>query len=106
MNGKPQPTEPFLGGGGRGGGGGGGMLWKININNIKQNLYQAAPWPLLQTFICADSHLSSFQILNSVIQKKSILVHFLTNEILRPMHTPMCTSLVNPYSYLVKPATR
>ena len=41
-----------------------------NINNIKQNLSQAAPWPLLQTFICADSHLSSFQILNSVIQKK------------------------------------
>ena len=64
MNGKPQPTEPFLGGV--------GMLWKININNIKQNLSQAAPWPLLQTFICADSHLSSFQILNSAIQK----IHF------------------------------
>ena len=35
-------------------------------------LSQAAPWPLLQTFIFADSHLSSFQILNSVKQK----IHF------------------------------
>ena len=79
MNGKLQPTKPFHWGV--------GMLWKININNIKQNLSQPAPWPLLQTFTCADSHLPSFQILNSVIPKKSILVHFLTNKILRPMHS-------------------
>ena len=52
MNGKPQPTEPFLGGGG-GGGGGGGMLWKINIKNIKQNLSQAAPLaPVANLHLC------------------------------------------------------
>ena len=79
MNGKPQPTKPFHWGV--------GMLWKININNIKQNLSQAAPWPLLQTFICADSHLSSFQILNSVIPKKIHFGALLDKQKLRPMHS-------------------
>ena len=87
MNGKPQPTKPFLG----------GWVCCGNINNIKQNQLQFISY-MLQTFI--------YQILNSVIQtKKSILVHFLIKKILKPMHTLMCTLLVNPYPYLVKPAT-
>ena len=56
MNGKPQPNRTFSWGGG-GGEGGVGMLWKININNIKQTYLRLHPGPCckpssVQTHIC------------------------------------------------------
>ena len=64
-------------------------------------LSQAAPWPLLQTFICEDSHLSSYQILNSVIfhfgallykenteANANAYVHFTSKPL--PLPLPIC----------------
>ena len=106
-SGKPQPTEPFLG----------GWVCCGNVNNIYSYL-RLHPDPCCKPWSTHTHNLSSYQILNSVTQYYtsevhirvciglSILVHFLTNKILRPMRTLMCTSLVNHCPYLVKPATR